>query len=84
MLSRDRLAHKVEEYSDGEFNRADGAYNRTAARIGEARLEGLAAAERSERRRGRTTKRKKVKLPDDVRPQVGVRNLLEAVCYRML
>ena len=85
MLRKTRLAHALEEYGDGEYNRADGAYNRTAARMGEKQLRELAAAERIEKRRGgKTMRRKKVDIQGDVRPQVGVRNLLEAVCYRML
>ena len=85
MLDRRRRAHPVVEYGDGEYNRADGAYNRTAARRGEEQ-ELVHAAPRGKEANKKTRRKQLVKRGNAVRPRVGKRdiNQLEAVCFRML
>ena len=90
MLSSKRTALQYQEYGDSAYNRAHGAYNRSAAaeKLERARIRALAADELLRPKRSKTkSKRLKAKGRAAVLVElgkVGVPTMLEAVCYRML
>ena len=90
MLSSKRTALQYQEYGDSAYNRAYGAYNRSAAaeKLERARVRALAVDELLRPKRSKTrSKHLKAKGRAAVLVElgkVGLQTMLEAVCYRML